>query len=56
VHHNQNRFITQSGQINPEVFDNQQFLGAKYGFSYDHSDNTAFPTMAFGFAVLQHGE
>lgn len=25
VHHNQNRFITQSGQINPEVFDNQQF-------------------------------
>ncbi|MCL1666961.1 metallophosphoesterase [Elizabethkingia ursingii] len=51
VHHNQNRFITQSGQINPEVFDNQQFLGAKYNFSYDHSDNAAFPTMAFGFSV-----
>lgn len=25
VHHNKNRFVTQSDQINPDVFNNQQF-------------------------------
>lgn len=45
------RFIIQSSQIDPRVLDNQRFLGAKYTFSYDHSDNPAFPTMGFGFAI-----
>ncbi|WP_284461649.1 BamA/TamA family outer membrane protein, partial [Chryseobacterium sp.] len=45
------RFIAQSGQIDSRIFDSQKFSGAKYTFSYDHSDNTAFPTMGFGFAL-----
>ncbi|MDC8099729.1 metallophosphoesterase [Chryseobacterium rhizosphaerae] len=45
------RFIAQSGQIDSRIFDSQKFVGAKYIFSYDHSDNAAFPTMGFGFAL-----
>ncbi|WP_412850751.1 metallophosphoesterase [Chryseobacterium sp. PMSZPI] len=45
------RFILQSDQIDPRILDSQKFLGAKYTFSYDHSDNPAFPTMGFGFAL-----
>ncbi|AZA84125.1 metallophosphoesterase [Chryseobacterium lactis] len=45
------RFITQSGQIDSRTFDSQKFLGAKYTFSYDHSDSPSFPTMGFGFSL-----
>ncbi|MGE8525668.1 metallophosphoesterase [Chryseobacterium rhizosphaerae] len=45
------RFIAQSSQIEPRIFENQRFLGAKYTFSYEHSDKPAFPTMGLGFAI-----
>lgn len=51
IQYNPDRFISHSPQIRPDIFDNQEFLGAKYMFSYDHSDNVAFPTMGFGFSV-----
>lgn len=45
------RFIVQSYQIDPGVLESQKFLGAKYTFSYEHSDHPAFPTMGLGFAL-----
>ncbi|MDR2236849.1 MAG: metallophosphoesterase [Chryseobacterium sp.] len=45
------RYIAQSGQIDPHVFTSQKYAGAKYTFSYEHSDHPAFPTMGFGFSL-----
>ncbi|MEY8761363.1 metallophosphoesterase [Chryseobacterium tongliaoense] len=40
-----NRFVDQSPDVNPEVFNDQQFAGANYTFSYKNLDNNAFPTL-----------
>lgn len=45
------RFINQSSDVRPEVFNSQQFIGANYTFSYKNSDNVAFPTLGMEFIL-----
>ncbi|RZJ42629.1 MAG: metallophosphoesterase, partial [Chryseobacterium sp.] len=42
---NEDRFVAISPDVNPEVFDGQQFAGANYTFSFKNLDNSAFPTL-----------
>ena len=51
VQRNGDRFVDLSTDVKPEVFDNQQFAGANYTFSYKNVDNTAFPTLGMEFKV-----
>ncbi|MCE3075498.1 metallophosphoesterase [Chryseobacterium gwangjuense] len=46
-----NRFVDLSPDVNQEVFNNQQFAGANYTFSYKNLDNTAFPTLGMEFVL-----
>lgn len=39
------RFINTSPDINPRVFNAQQFLGGEFSYSYENKDNDAFPTI-----------
>src|SRR5690606_17344104 len=39
------RFIDISPNVNPEVFNGQEFGGANYSFSFKNLDNNAFPTL-----------
>ncbi|ROH97443.1 metallophosphoesterase [Chryseobacterium daecheongense] len=39
------RFVDISPEVNPEVFNDQQFGGANYTFSFKNLDNNAFPTL-----------
>ncbi|WP_299182750.1 metallophosphoesterase, partial [uncultured Chryseobacterium sp.] len=39
------RFIDISPDVNPEVFNGQEFGGANYSFSFKNLDNNAFPTL-----------
>lgn len=45
VYRNEDRIVAVSKDINPEVFDGQQFGGANYTFSFKNYDNKAFPTL-----------
>lgn len=42
---NEDRFVAASPEVNPEVFNGQQFAGANYTFSFKNFDNNAFPTL-----------
>ena len=45
VQFNNDRIVAVSPDVNPEVFDGQQFAGANYTFSFKNLDNKAFPTL-----------
>lgn len=45
VQQNEDRFVAVSPDVNPEVFNGQQFGGANYTFSFKNLDNKAFPTL-----------
>ena len=45
VQRNDDRFIAVSPDVRPEVFNDQQFGGANYTFSFKNLDNNAFPTL-----------
>ncbi|WP_375181863.1 metallophosphoesterase [Chryseobacterium sp.] len=51
VQRNGDRFVDLSPDVRPEVFDNQQFAGGNYTFSYKNQDNNAFPTLGMEFKV-----
>lgn len=51
VQRNGDRFVDQSPDVRPEVFNNQQFAGANYTFSFKNLDNNAFPTLGLEFVV-----
>ncbi|KMQ67645.1 metallophosphoesterase [Chryseobacterium sp. FH2] len=45
------RFVDVSPDVKPEVFNDQQFGGANYTFSFKNSDNSAFPTLGMEFLL-----
>ena len=45
------RFINISGDVNPNIFDSQQFMGASLKYSFENYDVPSLPTMGFGFSV-----
>jgi predicted phosphohydrolase len=45
------RFINIPGVVNPNVFDNQQYVGAAIKYSFENYDVPSLPTMGFGFSV-----
>lgn len=47
----ENRFINLSNQVNPEVFNYQQFGGAKIEYRFENYDTKSNPTMGMGFAI-----
>lgn len=51
VQRNDDRFIAVSPDVNPEVFNGQQFAGANYTFSFKNLDNKAFPTLGLELAL-----
>ncbi|RDI57561.1 metallophosphoesterase [Flavobacterium glaciei] len=46
-----NRFVDISTNINPSVFENQQFAGASLKYSFENYDVPSFPTMGMGFSI-----
>ncbi|SHL45889.1 metallophosphoesterase [Chryseobacterium polytrichastri] len=51
VQRNGNRFVDQSPDVRPEVFNSQQFTGLNYTFSFKNLDNNAFPTLGMEFIL-----
>lgn len=51
VEKNEDRFVTVSQDIQPNVFKNQQFGGADYSFSFKNYDNKSFPTLGLSFVL-----
>lgn len=51
VQRNDDRFIAVSEEVRPEVFNDQQFAGANYTFSFKNFDNNAFPTLGMEFFI-----
>lgn len=51
VQRNGDRFVDQSPDVRPEVFNNQQFTGLNYTFSFKNLDNNAFPTLGMEFIL-----
>nr|WP_315200321.1 metallophosphoesterase [uncultured Flavobacterium sp.] len=45
------RYINIPGAVNPNVFDNQQYVGATMKYSFENYDVPSLPTMGFGFSV-----
>ena len=45
VQRNEDRIVAVSKDINPEVFNGQQFAGANYTFSFKNTDSNSFPTL-----------
>ncbi|MBW4361585.1 metallophosphoesterase [Flavobacterium sp. NAS39] len=45
------RYINIPGAVNPNVFDNQQYVGAAIKYSFENYDVPSLPTMGFGFSV-----
>lgn len=45
------RYINIPGAVNPNVFDNQQYMGAAIKYSFENYDVPSLPTMGFGFSV-----
>ncbi|KNB61726.1 metallophosphoesterase [Chryseobacterium sp. Hurlbut01] len=51
VQFNEDRIIAVSPEINPEVFNGQQFAGANYTLSFKNLDKKAFPTLGMEFIL-----
>ena len=51
VEETMNRFVDISGDISPDVFENQQFAGATLKYSFENYDVPSFPTMGMGFSI-----
>ena len=51
VEETSNRFITVDENINPDVFEIQQFAGATLKYSFENYDIPSLPTMGMGFSV-----
>ncbi|MFV8342789.1 metallophosphoesterase [Flavobacterium sp. XS2P39] len=51
VEETSNRFVDIPGNINPAVFQNQQFAGATVKYSFENYDIPSFPSMGMGFSV-----
>ncbi|MEM8522536.1 metallophosphoesterase [Flavobacterium sp. PL12] len=51
VEQTSNRFVTSATNLNPEVFDSQQFAGANVKYSFENYDFPAFPSMGMGFSM-----
>jgi hypothetical protein len=51
VEETSNRFITDDDDINPAVFEIQQFAGATLKYSFENYDIPSLPTMGMGFSV-----
>jgi calcineurin-like phosphoesterase family protein len=47
-----NRFINEPNNVNPKVFDYQQFAGLALKYGYENYDNSSNPTMGMTFSVL----
>ena len=45
------RYINIPGAVNPDVFDNQQYVGTSLKYSFENYDVPSLPTMGFGFSV-----
>ena len=45
------RFINIPGAVNPNVFNNQQYVGVGAKYSFENYDVPSLPTMGFGFSV-----
>ncbi|PKB18289.1 metallophosphoesterase [Flavobacterium sp. 5] len=45
------RYINIPGAVNPNVFDNQQFVGGAIKYSFENYDVPSLPTMGFGFSL-----
>lgn len=46
-----NRLISIPNNVHPSVFENQQFAGVKFIYSFENYDNQSLPTMGMGFLV-----
>ncbi|MCL9804591.1 metallophosphoesterase [Flavobacterium amniphilum] len=46
------RFVDIPGNVNPKVFDYQQFAGIDFKYSFENYDNVSNPTMGMTFSVL----
>jgi hypothetical protein len=46
------RYINIPGAVNPNVFNNQQYIGAAIKYSFENYDLPSLPTMGFGFSVM----
>lgn len=46
------RYINIPGAVNPNVFNNQQYVGATIKYSFENYDVPSLPTMGFGFSVV----
>lgn len=51
VQMNEDRIVAVSPNVNPEVFNGQQFAGANYTFSFKNLDKNAFPTLGLEFSL-----
>lgn len=51
VQRNEDRFVAVSPDVNPEVFNGQQFAGGNYTFSFKNFDQNAFPTLGLELAL-----
>ncbi|SHG20357.1 hypothetical protein SAMN05443549_102414 [Flavobacterium fluvii] len=45
------RYINIPGAVNPNVFNNQQYVGVALKYSFENYDVPSLPTMGFGFSV-----
>jgi hypothetical protein len=45
------RFVNLPGIVDPEVFEYQQFAGAKLQYSFENYDNKSSPTLGMGFLI-----
>lgn len=51
VEDSEGRYINIPGVVNPNVFNNQQFVGGAVKYSFENYDEPSLPTMGFGFSV-----
>ncbi|MFV8369270.1 metallophosphoesterase [Flavobacterium sp. LB2R40] len=51
VEETMDRFVDISTNINPTVFQNQQFAGATLKYSFENYDVPSFPSMGMGFSI-----
>jgi hypothetical protein len=46
-----NRYINIPGAVSPNVFDNQQYVGATIKYNFENYDLPSLPAMGFGFSI-----
>lgn len=51
VEHTTARFVNVSPEIDPKVFEYQQFAGAEIKYAFENYDNTSLPTVGMGFEI-----